>query len=120
MAVSAVGLAVAAGAAPALAKRPTPKLVGNPAAGKPLFVANCGTCHTLKAAGSVGTIGPNLDKLAPKLSEATIIKQIRQGGSALMGKAAAKYTTQMVGYAGVLSTAQIDDIAAFVYTSTHK
>ncbi len=34
------------------------------AAGKAAFAANpCGTCHTLTAAGSTGTIGPDLDKL---------------------------------------------------------
>ena len=35
------------------------------AAGKQAFAANgCGGCHTLKAAGSGGNIGPNLDNLA--------------------------------------------------------
>src|SRR5712691_11690667 len=32
------------------------------AEGKAVFVASgCGSCHTLKAAGTTGTIGPNLD-----------------------------------------------------------
>ena len=31
-----------------------------------LFVTNCGSCHTLEAAGTDGVVGPNLDKrLAP-------------------------------------------------------
>jgi cbb3-type cytochrome c oxidase subunit III len=30
-------------------------------AGGQLFTANCGSCHTLSAAGTTGTIGPNLD-----------------------------------------------------------
>ena len=31
-----------------------------------LFVTNCGTCHTLDAAGTHGVVGPNLDdRLAP-------------------------------------------------------
>jgi mono/diheme cytochrome c family protein len=34
---------------------------GNQGAGKVLFVKACGTCHTLAAAGTAGTIGPNLD-----------------------------------------------------------
>jgi mono/diheme cytochrome c family protein len=34
---------------------------GDPSAGKPLFVKNCGSCHTLADAGTQGTIGPNLD-----------------------------------------------------------
>jgi cytochrome c oxidase subunit 2 len=37
---------------------------GGAALGKQLFAANgCGGCHTLAAAGSSGTVGPNLDKL---------------------------------------------------------
>lgn len=35
---------------------------GSQGAGKQLFIdANCGACHTLADAGTVGTIGPNLD-----------------------------------------------------------
>ncbi len=29
--------------------------------GKALFTDNCGSCHTLSAAGTSGTVGPNLD-----------------------------------------------------------
>ncbi len=35
---------------------------GDPGAGKELFQKNCGSCHTLAAAGTSGTIGPNLDQ----------------------------------------------------------
>jgi mono/diheme cytochrome c family protein len=31
--------------------------------GKSLFVTNCGTCHTLYAAGTDGNFGPDLDEL---------------------------------------------------------
>ena len=31
------------------------------AAGKKLFQAKCGACHTLADAGTTGTVGPNLD-----------------------------------------------------------
>jgi mono/diheme cytochrome c family protein len=34
---------------------------GDPVRGKQLFVAKCGSCHTLAAAGTTQTIGPNLD-----------------------------------------------------------
>jgi len=34
---------------------------GDPATGKTLFVAKCGSCHVLAAAGTTGTIGPSLD-----------------------------------------------------------
>jgi mono/diheme cytochrome c family protein len=98
-----------------------PKLIGNPKAGKATFTSTCSACHTLKAAGAVGNIGPNLDKVAPALTEATIIKAITNGGATVMTKAAAaKYTTTMVAYKGTLSPTAINNVAAFVYTSTHK
>ncbi len=31
--------------------------------GKDLFVTNCGSCHTLAAAGTEGVVGPNLDDI---------------------------------------------------------
>ncbi|HEX4519058.1 MAG TPA: cytochrome c [Gaiellaceae bacterium] len=98
-----------------------PKLIGNPKAGKGSFSSTCGACHVLKAAGAVGNIGPNLDKVGPALTEATIIKAITNGGATVMTKAAAaKYTTTMVAYKGSLTPTVINNIAAFVYTSTHK
>jgi cytochrome c6 len=33
--------------------------------GRVLFSEKCATCHTLKDAGAVGRVGPNLDVLAP-------------------------------------------------------
>ncbi|MDQ2980783.1 MAG: cytochrome c [Actinomycetota bacterium] len=44
---------------------PAPGPPGNAAAGKAVFASSgCGTCHTFKPAGTSGTIGPDLDKLA--------------------------------------------------------
>ena len=116
--IAALMLAVAI---PALAlAHGTSRIVGSPKAGKPLFVSTCGVCHTLKAAGTVGSVGPNLDKVAP-LTEPVIIKAITNGGATVMTKAAAaKYSTQMVPYKGALTTEQINNIAAYVYVSTHK
>jgi mono/diheme cytochrome c family protein len=34
---------------------------GDKIQGKELFVKNCGSCHTLRDAGTTGTIGPDLD-----------------------------------------------------------
>jgi mono/diheme cytochrome c family protein len=46
--------------------------------GRDLFVQNCGTCHTLEAAGTVGQIGPNLDDIA--IDQAAVLRAIRTGG----------------------------------------
>jgi len=50
-------------------------------AGKKLFnqtaVPACSVCHTLKDAGAVGEIGPNLDELKPDASR--VEKAIRNG-----------------------------------------
>lgn len=35
------------------------------ASGEELFKQRCGSCHTLAAAGTDGSVGPNLDDLAP-------------------------------------------------------
>jgi mono/diheme cytochrome c family protein len=94
----------------------TPKVVGNATAGKAAFTsAGCGSCHTLKAAKAKGTIGPSLD--TESLTEAKIILQITNGGYAVMGAAAKKtYPFPMSAFKGKLTTAQIQNIAAFVFT----
>ena len=51
------------------------------AAGRDVFVANCGSCHTLSDAGTSGTIGPNLDQVG--LSAAEVETQVRNGGGAM-------------------------------------
>ena len=44
---------------------------GDAAAGKQLYTSNgCGGCHTFKAAGSAGKVGPDLDKLAADATKA--------------------------------------------------
>ena len=46
--------------------------------GRELFAENCGSCHTLDAAGTTGQIGPNLDE-AP-LNEQDVLRAIEIGG----------------------------------------
>jgi sulfite dehydrogenase len=41
----------------------------------------CGSCHTLKAAGSHGNVGPNLDKLKPSVD--AVEQQVRNGGGGM-------------------------------------
>lgn len=79
---------------------------GDPAAGKAVFAtAGCSGCHTLKAANATGTVGPNLDTLKPPYDR--IVHQVEVGGG------------PMPPFKGQLSQTQIDDVSAFVYTSTH-
>ncbi len=80
---------------------------GDAVAGKLVFAsAGCGGCHTLKAAGSSGNVGPNLDMLKP--DAARVAHQVEVGGGA------------MPSFKTSLSAKQIQDVAAFVATSTHS
>lgn len=78
---------------------------GSAKKGKVIFVANCGTCHVLKAAKAVGTIGPNLDQKKPAYK--LIVLRVTNGKS------------PMIPFKGTLTTSQIQDVAAFVYNATH-
>jgi mono/diheme cytochrome c family protein len=81
-------------------------LVGNANAGKLVFSsAGCASCHTLAAAGASGTAGPSLDLLKP--TQPVIVQYVTNGGDA------------MPAYAGTLTPTQIDDLAAYVYLTTH-
>ena len=77
---------------------------GDPAAGKEVFVANCGSCHTLADAGTTGTIGPDLDALAPPYD--TVVTQVTNGGGG------------MPPFKDTLSQQQIQDVAAYVSSAT--
>jgi mono/diheme cytochrome c family protein len=78
---------------------------GDAAAGKAVFAsAGCGGCHTLKAAGTSGNVGPNLDQLKP--DEQTVKDQVEHGGGS------------MPAFKGQLSDKQIQDVAAYVASST--
>jgi cytochrome c6 len=80
----------------------------NLAAGKTVFVnTGCGVCHTLKAAGSTGTIGPNLD--TSKIPLATIVNIVTNGKTGPLGT--------MASFKGQLSSQQIKDVADFVAQS---
>ena len=89
-------------------------------AGQSLFETNCGTCHTLYAAGTDGNFGPNLDELlapsgAPegptaadtiKATEGRVLNAIEAGvdSSTTPGR--------MPG--GILNEEQAKEVAAFV------
>jgi cytochrome c553 len=81
---------------------------GDAAAGKEVFAtAGCGGCHTLKAAGSTGNVGPNLDEAKPP--ETLIRTRVEHG----------KGPMPAFGDSGQLDKKQIDDVVAFVSQSTH-
>jgi len=81
------------------------KLKGDAAAGKATFTkAGCTGCHTLKAAGATGTVGPNLDQVKPDYRLAT--SRVTNGKGV------------MPSFKGQLSDQEIANVAAFVVTST--
>jgi outer membrane protein assembly factor BamB len=73
---------------------------GGAANGEAVFSENCASCHTLAAAGSSGTVGPNLDDLKP--GESTVEQQVRNGGGG------------MPAFQGRLSDAEITAVAKYV------
>ena len=101
IALASAVLAVAV-AVPALAATP----VGNAKKGKVVFVANCITCHTFKAGGGKGTIGPNLDQKKPGYK--LVIFRVTNGKGV------------MPSFKATLSKTQIQDVAAFIYATTKK
>jgi cbb3-type cytochrome c oxidase subunit III len=79
---------------------------GGGTSGKSIFTSNCASCHTLAAAGSTGTVGPNLDQLKPPFDR--VKQQVIHGGGA------------MPAFKGRLSDKQIDAVAKFVSDSAGK
>jgi cytochrome c6 len=68
--------------------------------GKKVFQGNCGSCHTLSAAGTSGQVGPNLDDVS--LPAADIEATVRSGRGT------------MPAFEGRLSSEEIGAVAAFV------
>src|SRR5689334_18999553 len=78
----------------------------NSAGAKVFADAGCKNCHTLKAAGAKGTVGPNLDQLQP--SAALVSRQVRNGGGV------------MPSFKGKLSPQQIQAVADYVSSVAGK
>ena len=68
--------------------------------GEQLFKDNCGSCHTLSAAGTSGTVGPNLDDVS---LDASAIEDIVRGGRG-----------GMPAFGDKLSDDEVSAVAAFV------
>jgi mono/diheme cytochrome c family protein len=65
--------------------------------------AGCAGCHTLKAAGASGGVGPNLDNLKPSFD--AVKAQVTNGGGG------------MPAFGGDLTSAEIDAVASYVSAS---
>jgi cbb3-type cytochrome c oxidase subunit III len=74
--------------------------------GKVIFLSKCGGCHTLKAAGTTGTQGPNLDLLKPPFERAK--NQVINGGGI------------MPAFKNLLTDKQIEAVARYVAQNAGK
>jgi len=73
----------------------------NASAGAKVFASTgCGSCHTMKAAGASGQIGPDLDEARPGFDQ--VREKVEHGGGG------------MPAFAGQLSAQEIQDVSAFV------
>jgi len=80
---------------------------GGTAEGKQIFLsAGCTSCHTLKDAGSTGTVGPNLDDAKP--SKDLVVERVTNG------------KTPMPSFKGQLTDAQIQAVAEYVSSVAGK
>ena len=103
-----VGRATADEEAPVVPTETTPpsEAGGDVANGKLVFASEpCGSCHTLADAGAAGAVGPSLDG-NPNLTEAFVIDRVTNG----LG--------QMPAYGGLLTEAEIADVAAYVVSAS--
>jgi mono/diheme cytochrome c family protein len=89
-------------------------------AGKSLFETNCGTCHTLHAAGTDGNFGPDLDELlapagpptGPAARETIEATEGRVLNAIVEGVDSSTEPGRMPG--GILSGEQAEEVAEFV------
>ncbi|HET8953209.1 MAG TPA: c-type cytochrome [Solirubrobacteraceae bacterium] len=86
-------------------EEPASTVEGDAANGAKVYAsAGCGGCHTLEAAGSSGSVGPNLDQSKPDL--ALVVDRVTNGQGA------------MPAFGDQLSEQEIADVAQYVVEST--
>ena len=73
---------------------------GEASGGREIFGEHCAACHTLAAAGTTGTVGPNLDEARP--SKELAVDRVTNGAGA------------MPSFRGTLSQEQIAAVAEYV------
>jgi mono/diheme cytochrome c family protein len=84
---------------------PSSTVEGDASNGAQIFAsAGCGGCHTMEAAGSSGTVGPNLDQSQPDLE--LVVDRVTNGQGA------------MPSFGDSLSEQEIADVATYVVEST--
>src|SRR6476646_3941102 len=102
----------------------SPQLTGD-ALGAQLFTAGkpdvgaigCGSCHTMKAAGATGTIGPNLDKeLTADPASATRESVVDPNKEIVPGYSANVMPTN---YGTALTKQELDALVNYIYHSTN-
>lgn len=77
---------------------------GDAAAGAVVYeTAGCGSCHTLAAAGSSGSVGPDLDDASPSFDK--VVERVTEGKGVMPS-----FTDQ-------LTEQEIRDVAAYVSSS---
>ena len=72
--------------------------------GRVLFLADCGACHGLAAAGTTGTAGPDLDQSHPSYDR--VLERVTHGGGS------------MPAFRSSLTRSQIEAIARYVASRT--
>jgi cytochrome c oxidase subunit 2 len=89
----------------------------NPANGKTVFTGNgCGSCHTLKEAAATGKVGPDLDEALKSKDEAFIKQSITDPNAAIAQGFQPGIMPQS--YGSQLTSQQLNDLVAFLKTST--
>lgn len=93
------------------AKRPA----GDPEAGKTVYTsAGCGSCHTFAAAGTSGTVGPNLDESLQGKDAEYVRRAIVDPNADI---AEGYQPSIMPSFADQLSDEQLADLVAFLTSS---
>jgi cytochrome c551/c552 len=100
---------------------------GDATAGKDVFASNgCASCHTFQPAGATGSVGPDLDK-APasdakadnNMDLAAFIKESITDPDKYIAKGYSKGIMPST-FKDSLSSAQLDDLVAFILSGTSK
>ena len=91
---------------------PPPAAQGDPAAGKEVFVAQCGACHAFSPAGTSGAAGPNLDEALEGDEPEAVREAIVDPNEEIAEGFAPNVMPQ--NFEETLTAEQLDDVVAFL------